>query len=308
MAVSPDSSPELNPLSLGDLKYQYGDNDSDRGSRNGDRDVDAIAPLPEYKAAGETIVDFDGLLKPAPDLRLREDLSEGCGGQTWPAGLVLGKHMLRYRRAEMANARILELGAGGGLTGLGVALANQAASDAKGECPPAEPRMYITDQEMMLSLMKHNIVLNGLEREAKALVLNWGEPLPEEVRTLRPNIILAADCVYFEPAFPLLLTTLEDLLSIDDEATPQEDQMVIYFCFKKRRRADNQFLKKAQKKFCLTEVFDEERPVFSRENLFLYTITRKPAKTANGNANGSTNGNGTKRVVKTNSNETRQQQ
>ena len=115
---------------------------------------------------------------------------------------------------------------------------------------------------------------------------------------LRPNIVLAADCVYFEPAFPLLLKTLEDLLSIDDEATPQEDRMVIYFCFKKRRRADNQFLKKAQKKFCLTEVFDEERPVFSRENMFLYTITRRPAKkgktakTANGNANGNTNGNG----------------
>ena len=106
MAVSPDSSPELNPLSLGDLKYQYGDNDSDRGSRNGDRDPEAIVPLPEYKAAGETVVDFDGLLKPAPDLRLREDLSEGCGGQTWPAGMVLGKHMLRYRRAEMANARM----------------------------------------------------------------------------------------------------------------------------------------------------------------------------------------------------------
>lgn len=100
------SSPELNPLTLGDLHYRYGDNISDAGSRNGDADADAIAPLPEYKAAGETVIGFDGLLRPAADLRLREDLSEGCGGQTWPAGMVLAKHMLRYRQPEMAHARM----------------------------------------------------------------------------------------------------------------------------------------------------------------------------------------------------------
>jgi hypothetical protein len=105
-AASRESSPELNPLSLGDLHYRYGDNASEAGSRNGDADADAIAPLPEYKAAGETVIGFDGLLKPAPDLRLREDLSEGCGGQTWPAGMVLAKHMLRYHKADMAQARM----------------------------------------------------------------------------------------------------------------------------------------------------------------------------------------------------------
>ncbi len=105
-APSPSSSPELNPLSLGDMHYQYGDNESDAGSRNGGGDADAIAPLPEYKAAGEMAIGFDGLLKPAPDLRLREDLREGCGGQTWPAGMVLAKHMLRHRRADMAQTRM----------------------------------------------------------------------------------------------------------------------------------------------------------------------------------------------------------
>ena len=106
MAHSRESSPELNPLSLGDLHYRYGDNDSDAGSRNGETDAEAIAPLPEYKVAGETAIAFDGLLEPAPALRLREDLSEGCGGQTWPAGMVLAKHMLRYRRSEAVNARM----------------------------------------------------------------------------------------------------------------------------------------------------------------------------------------------------------
>lgn len=95
-----------------------------------------------------------------------------------------------------------------------------------------------------------------------------GEPLSQEVVDFKPDIILAADCVYFEPAFPLLLQTLQDLLALEPSA-------IVFFCFKKRRRADMQFLKAARKSFTVTEIEDEDRPVFSREGLFLYTFTRK---------------------------------
>lgn len=88
---------------------------------------------------------------------------------------------------------------------------------------------------------------------------------------LKPDVILAADCVYFEPAFPLLLQTLEDLLALQPDAR-------VYFCFKKRRRADMQFLRKAQKRFCIKEAFDEDRPVFGREGLFLFVFARKDAE------------------------------
>ncbi|KAI1483072.1 hypothetical protein K445DRAFT_321111 [Daldinia sp. EC12] len=223
-------SPEFSPLAIGE----------------------DLSPLPAYKAAGTTATDFAGLL--AEPLRLHEDLASGCGGQTWPAGMVLAKHMLRYHRDDMRNSRILELGAGGGLVGLAV---------AKG-CAVENP-LYITDQLEMYSLMEHNIGLNGLEGRVKAAILNWGEPLPQSIAAFKPDVILAADCVYFEPAFPLLLATLSDLLKLCPSAT-------IYFCFKKRRRADMQFLKKAQKLFRVTEVPDEDRPVFSREGLFLYTF------------------------------------
>lgn len=84
----------------------------------------------------------------------------------------------------------------------------------------------------------------------------------------KPNVILAADCVYFEPAFPLLLATLEELLDLSKEA-------VVYFCFKKRRRADMQFMKTAKKKFIVEEIEDSNRQTFSREGLFLYTFRRR---------------------------------
>ncbi|KAB8300917.1 hypothetical protein EYC80_002842 [Monilinia laxa] len=182
-----------------------------------------LAPLPTYKAATTSTVDFSGLLD--PPLKLHEDLSKGCGGQLWPAGMVLAQHMLRYYKNTLSDARILELGAGGGLVGLAVALA----------CDLKRP---------------------------------LGEPLPDLVKQEKPDVILAADCVYFEPAFPLLLQTLEELLELSKNA-------VVYFCFKKRRRADMQFMKNAKKKFLVEEIEDQDRETFTREGLFLYTFKRK---------------------------------
>lgn len=61
-------------------------------------------PLPTYKVAQTSNFDIDGLL--STPLRLHEDLTTGCGGQTWPAGMVLAKHMLRYHRDDLKDARM----------------------------------------------------------------------------------------------------------------------------------------------------------------------------------------------------------
>jgi hypothetical protein len=80
--ISRSPSPEFSPLSIG---------------------VD-FAPLPTYKAAAITTVNFSGLLD--PPLKLHEDLSKGCGGQLWPAGMVLAQHMLRYHKDMLKDARV----------------------------------------------------------------------------------------------------------------------------------------------------------------------------------------------------------
>jgi len=43
----------------------------------------------------------------------------------------------------------------------------------------------------------------------------------------QPDVVCAADCVYFEPAFPLLVKTLSDLV---------DDKTEVLFCYKKRRK------------------------------------------------------------------------
>ncbi|KAG5937237.1 hypothetical protein E4U53_000042 [Claviceps sorghi] len=66
------------------------------------------------------------------------------------------------------------------------------------------------------------------------------------------------------------MQTLRDLFALNEEA-------VVYFCFKKRRRADMQFVKLAKKAFLVEELFDDDRPVFERQALFLFSFRRKAA-------------------------------
>ena len=113
----------------------------------------------------------------------------------------------------------------------------------------------------MQELMRQNIAQNDLEDNVAAHVYNWGEGRPPAVPE-HPDIILAADCVYFEPAFPLLQQTLQDLIGNDT---------VCYFCFKKRRRADLHFMKAVRKTFLVEKAEDDpDHDAYSRENIFLY--------------------------------------
>jgi predicted nicotinamide N-methyase len=144
----------------------------------------------------------------------------------------------------------LELGAGGGLVGLALAI---ALND------PSETHIEITDQAQLLGLMEHNIKLNKLPPElVSASILDWGSTATSQ----QPDVLLAADCVYFEPAFPLLLQTLKQLMGPDT---------VCYFCFKKRRNADLHFVKDLKKTFRVEDVNDDpERSIWSRERLFMW--------------------------------------
>lgn len=115
----------------------------------------------------------------------------------------------------------------------------------------------------MLALMRRNIALNNLDSTVHAEVLDWGAPLPPTVPN-PPDVVLAADCVYFEPAFALLRTTLLELIG---------PETVCFFCFKKRRRADALFLKGVRKVLEVREVRDDpDGESYARENLFLWVV------------------------------------
>lgn len=129
----------------------------------------------------------------------------------------------------------------------------------------------------MLSLMQRNIALNSLEDKVTAEVLDWGTPIPPPsdkessslismVEERYPDIILAADCVYFEPAFPLLLRTMQQLLG---------PKTVCYFCFKKRRKADWRFIRDMKKRFEVVDTKYDDQDQDRRDGIHLYEVKRK---------------------------------
>ena len=157
----------------------------------------------------------------------------------------------------------LELGSGGGLVGIAV---TQGCKLTR--------MVHVTDQSPMLALMKENIHLNGLEERVAASVFDWGSETPPDLERAfadgahdKPDIILAADCVYFEPAFPLLKKTLEALVG---------EKTICYFCFKKRRKADWKFMKMIGKTLVVREIVeDADRDVYTRDGIHLYEISAK---------------------------------
>jgi len=199
--------------------------------------------------AFKTELTFTGLPRP---LQLAVDAAPGCGGRAWPAGEVLGRYLVARRASKLKGQRVLELGAGTGLAGL---VAGMLGAD-----------VWITDQAQLLLLMEKNVALNALEGQVTAAELDWAKPVPREMA--RPDLILAADCVYFEPAFALLVDTLDALTS--DPATE------VLFCYKKRRKADKRFFALLKKKFDWAHVDDDpEEATYSRDTIYLYKVWKK---------------------------------
>ncbi|KAH7344855.1 putative methyltransferase-domain-containing protein [Rhizoctonia solani] len=226
-----------------------------------DEHLDTLDPLRHLRddslvpAQAPTIVyQTIELLFPPLDrpVKLVVDAGPGCGGIAWPAGEVLSRYLAR--RGSLAGQRAIELGSGTGLVGLVAGLLG------------AE-EVVITDQEQLIKIMEENIELNNLRGRVRASVLNWGESLSPDLPSM-VSLIIAADCVYAEPAFPLLVSTLVDLNSAYPEAE-------ILFCYKKRRKADKRFFGMLKKQFTWEEIADDpEREAYTRQAITLLRLQR----------------------------------
>ncbi|KAF5333328.1 hypothetical protein D9611_002251 [Ephemerocybe angulata] len=186
------------------------------------------------------------------EITLAVDASPGCGGIAWPAGQILATYLIQQGSGYLKNKNVVELGAGTGLVGL-----------VAGQLPDA--KIWITDQEPLLPIMQKNVTINNLTSNVFVAKLDWGVPVPSTIP--KPDIILAADCVYFEPAFPLLVQTLDELADKDTE---------ILFCYKKRRKADKRFFGILKKKFRWEEVMDDpNRPIYNKEAITLMRLFKR---------------------------------
>jgi predicted nicotinamide N-methyase len=240
---------------LDPLRHLRGDSPlDDAADATLDNSHDPIVP-PQRVSVVNQIIELE--LAGLQNLRISVDASPGCGGIVWPAGEVLSRYLIR--RGRFNGKVILELGSGTGLVGLVAGLLGA--------------QVYITDQSPLLDIMQKNVVINGLEDRVSVLELNWGDPLPA-VLPARIDMILAADCVYFEPAFPLLVQTLCDLCECRDSETTNPPE--ILFCYKKRRKADKRFFSLLKKHFDYPHVSDDpDQGVYSRDSISLLKLVKK---------------------------------
>ncbi|ODQ67283.1 hypothetical protein NADFUDRAFT_40450 [Nadsonia fulvescens var. elongata DSM 6958] len=220
---------------------------------------DELAPIREVTNLGLSDLTFQGLL-PGGGLKVHEDGgASGCGGKLWPAGELLSKYLLE--NGLNGKKKIVELGSGTGLVGLAVALKETEVNQNK------DLEIWVTDQECLIPLILKNTELNNLSEYVHPIVLNWGEELPEIVKSANIDLVLAADCVYLETAFPLLKRTLLDLAG---------DGVQILMSYKKRRKADSKFFSAVRKDFEIIEVKNfADYESYLRDGVHLYSLEKR---------------------------------
>jgi len=235
-------------------------------------DISDIVPAQRPSVLDQTIELEYPTVPDAPPVRIKlaVDASPGCGGIAWPAGEVLSRYIARRGPDALRGKTVLELGSGTGLVGL---VAGKLGAE-----------VWITDQAPLLPIMQRNVAMNALVSSVHVVELNWGEPILPTVPHA-PDLILAADCVYFEPAFPLLVQTLAALVPPAATSTKKLETRTetkvdtgteVLFCYKKRRKADKRFFALLKKEFAWSEVTDDPaREVYAREAISLLRLVRR---------------------------------
>merc|ERR1711973_517173 len=125
------------------------------------------------------------------------------GHVVWDAALALSKFLdTPYFRKNfpLPNKLVVELGAGTGLVGLiGAKLG---------------ATVYATDLEELVPLIQKNIDENsgsGMKGSMRAVALKWGESGKQLMLDKMPDIVLIADCVYYDESLHPLIETLRSL-------------------------------------------------------------------------------------------------
>jgi predicted nicotinamide N-methyase len=161
------------------VNYQYinfGVPNVDYGANNAD-DTDEIESSAAEEKGNQSLVVIE------------QDRSLGKGGLIWDAGFVLAEHVLRMEARGIQvmprcgeNTRIIELGAGTGVTSLLIAAALPSTT------------VHLTDLPLLMPLLEKNCRA-CCPQNATCGVLEWGkQPFGDDVKAPY-DIILAADVV-----------------------------------------------------------------------------------------------------------------
>ncbi|GMF52306.1 unnamed protein product [[Candida] boidinii] len=262
---------------------------------------EGLVPIraPHSSLSGTTSLDLsslDDILKKISNdantrpIKIYEDGGKiGCGGVLWISGKALALYLLQNWDKLMIDLkvnhgienlnRIIELGAGTGITGIALGLFLESRISKGIDTNTSQDfKIDVTDIPNLVTIMNQNVELNQISTIVNARVLSWGEELPQDIQNTGVDLVLAADCVYHEVLFDILRKTLVDLCKVNKLKYPQgsKRETVILMASRKRRRADVRFFKKAKKCFNMVEIKDyKEYEEFRNQNIHILKMTLK---------------------------------
>ncbi|KAF2200011.1 hypothetical protein GQ43DRAFT_374867 [Delitschia confertaspora ATCC 74209] len=153
-----------------------------------------------------------------------EETGESIARHLWDAGLTLSVYLdrvmalpkwsepapeaLRLQPGSGERVRIIELGTGCGMVGIGLAQT----------IPNAD--VIVTDLSEAEEIARFNIDQNGISRTSsiKFQTLEWGKPLPSSVSGRAFDLVIAADCTYNPDSSPEFVATISQLVTLSPKA------------------------------------------------------------------------------------------
>jgi predicted nicotinamide N-methyase len=231
------------------------------------------AELDETAAESNDLLQIESPLLAAP-IVVQQKRRQGIAHQLWPAATFLCRyleqnmHVLTESGKPLCDITAIELGAGLGLTGLfaaGLGLGSVILTDLADVCPQ----------------LRANTALNPtIAARVTAEPLQWGSADVHNPAFAACDVILAADCVYWEELFAPLVDTLFHLTA---SGAP------VLMAHVRRWKRDAKFFKLCQKRLQVKKLYEEvthacdpQAPDLGtqRQVMRIYRITRLPSAAA----------------------------
>lgn len=158
------------------------------------------------------------------DVVVKETAGMAMGSHVWAGSKHLTDYIMKtFTPQDMHKRKILELGAGCGLTSM--ALKKHFGPDTK---------VVITEKAEMLPRIRENLELNQMQEDENLVVqeLKWGDNLSQITETY--DFIVAAEVVFDERLFKPLLETIVALSGFNT---------VLLLAYTERHRSEGVFFK-----------------------------------------------------------------
>ena len=214
-------------------------------------DWSSAPPSPPSPSTLHPSVAYTSPHPPHLSLRVLLSPSRGLAFQLWPAALLLCRYLDSQPSPLPPASRVVELGAGCGLVGL--LAASLGAHVTLTDLPAVLPHLLSNVAVNSPPFVQNPESAEGWRHPSGGTVqvaaLGWGEGREAEAGVVGADMILLADCVYWEELFDPLLDTLTALC--------MGTTRVLLSQTTRRSHVEGRFFKRAKKRGLTVQRLDE---------------------------------------------------